>query len=275
MFAGFLLLAAVVVLPETSTALPLEPRTQPDDSLLVVGEELEYRVSYSIFTIGTIRVRVIGVAEQDGRLVYKAQAFIDSAPGLPFVNLHILFESEFDEDVYSYRWQSKDSSASSIAYLSYAFDYANNWVLVEKSSQKLNAPRVVEKVDTVAISEKAQDGLSLFFFARKHLHRQGQVNVPTIIGNEVVKTTIAFLHKRTSDEIDALEDQPIDLIEFQGRAHYSGVFGMTGAFSGWFSNDSARVPIIARMQVILGSIYIELVRWNRLGWQPPKAQEEN
>ena len=242
--------------------------------MLLVGEELEYTVSYSFFTLGTIRIKVVGVSEKNGRRIYRAQAFIDSAPGLPFVDLHVLFESEFDEEVYAYSWVSKDSTKEQLTFLSYKFDYENNRVFVEKSVQKLGAQRVVEELDTVAITGKAQDGLSLFFFAREHLFHQGQVNVPTVIGNEAVKTTIAFLNKQSSVEIDAREDKPVDVLEIQGRANYSGVFGMTGAFSGHFSNDMARVPIVARMKVLIGSIYIELAKWNRQGWQPPLGREE-
>lgn len=260
--AGFRALCSQGVAPHASVA-----NTQ--DPLLQVGEELEYSVSYSIFSLGKIRIRVLGVEHQDGRPVYKAQAFIDSAPGLPFVNLHVIFESEFDAEVFSYSWISKDSSKNEINYLSYLFDYAQNRVLVEESVQKKSGRRVIKKVDTVQVKEKSQDGLSLFFFARKHLHQRAQMNVPTVIGNEVVNTFIDYLHKRTSVEIDAV-DYPVDVIEFGGRADYSGIFGLTGGFRGWFSNDEARVPIVARMKVILGSIYIELEKWNRAGWQPPK-----
>ncbi len=272
---GFFLLLAIlwVVLssPDTLTSAPTELKSQ--DSILQVGEELQYKVSYSIFTLGRIRVRISGQDQRNGRPVYKAQAFIDSAPGLPFVNLHVIFESEFDEEVYSYTWVSKDSSKKETSYLSYFFDYDNNWVLVERSVQKVGAARVVEKVDTIQVTDKSQDGLSLFYFARKNLHQKAQVNVPTVIGNESVNTFINYLNQRTSVEIDALEDQPIDVIEFNGRADYSGIFGLTGAFQGWFSNDESRVPIVARMKVILGSIYIELEKWNRPGWRPPKFEK--
>lgn len=239
------------------------------DPLLQVGEELEYSVSYSVFSLGTIRIRIVGVEVRNGRPVYKAQAFIDSAPGLPFVNLHVVFESEFDAEVFSYSWISKDSSKNEIGYLSYSFDYPQNRVLIEKSIQKRGARRIVEKVDTVQVKEKSQDGLSLFFFARKYLHQRAQVNVPTVIGTEVVNTYINYLNEQTSVEIDAVE-YPVDVIEFNGRADYSGIFGLTGGFQGWFSNDEARVPIVARMKVILGSIYIELEKWKRAGWQPPR-----
>jgi len=53
------------------------------------------------------------------------------------------------------------------------------------------------------------------------------------------------------------------------------VFGLTGGFSGQFSNDNARIPIIARMNVILGSIKVELKSWKREGWRPPKFVERD
>lgn len=245
------------------------PSVRGDDPLLQVGEELEYSVSYSIFTLGKIRIRIVHVEERNGRLVYKAQAIIDSAPGLPFVNLHVIFESDFDEEVFSYSWVSKDSSKHEIKYLAYSFDYAQNRVRIEQSSEKRASERIVGKVDTLQIKEKSQDGLSLFFFARKHLHDRAEINVPTVIGNEVVSTYINYQHRQTSVEIDAV-DYPVDVIEFSGRADYTGIFGLTGGFRGWFSNDDARVPVVARMNVILGSIYIELVKWQRPNWQPPK-----
>jgi hypothetical protein len=247
-------------------------QSQEKDSLLFVGEELEYKVSYSIFTLGRIRVRVFEKTGDSSRSVYKAQAHIDSAPGLPFVNLHILFESSFDEDVYSYSWVSRDSSKSETAFLAYLFDYVRNVVLIEKSLQKVGSERIIEKVDTVQLKEKAQDGLSLFFFARKNLHLTAELNTSTVIGNAAVNTYFNYPHQKTSVDIDAV-DYPVDVIEFNGRADYSGVFGMNGAFRGWFSNDTARVPVVARMKVLLGSIYIELVKWNRKDWQPPKFEK--
>lgn len=245
---------------------------QVKDSLLQVGEELEYKVSYSIFTLGRIRVRVVSSSERNNRIVYKAQAHIDSAPGLPFVNLHVLFESDLDQDIYSYSWVSQDSSKSEIAYLAYLFDYVQKRVLVEKSLQKLGSPRTVEKVDTVQLKDKSQDGLSLFFFARKGLHQKAELNTPTVIGADAVNTYFNYFNQQTSVDIDGV-DYPVDVIEFNGRADYSGVFGMTGAFRGWFSNDDARIPVVARMKVFIGSIYIELVKWNRWNWQPPKFEK--
>ena len=51
----------------------------------------------------------------------------------------------------------------------------------------------------------------------------------------------------------------------QGNAEFVGIFGLTGEFSGWFWNDDARIPIVAKMQVIIGSVTIELMSWKRPG----------
>jgi hypothetical protein len=48
------------------------------------------------------------------------------------------------------------------------------------------------------------------------------------------------------------------------------LYGLGGKFEGWFSADDSRVPIKARMKVYLGNINIELKKWIRTDWTPPK-----
>jgi hypothetical protein len=42
-------------------------------------------------------------------------------------------------------------------------------------------------------------------------------------------------------------------------------------FEGWFSDDDARIPIRAKMKVIIGKVDIQLVRWKRANWSPPQG----
>jgi hypothetical protein len=44
---------------------------------------------------------------------------------------------------------------------------------------------------------------------------------------------------------------------------------MTGNFEGWFSNDKYAVPIRAKLNVIIGSVDLELIKWNSELWNPP------
>jgi hypothetical protein len=62
------------------------------------------------------------------------------------------------------------------------------------------------------------------------------------------------------------------VVKFDGKLDFTGIFGLSGEFEGWFSNDEARVPILAKMKVLIGSVTIELMSWKRKGWAPPRAQ---
>ena len=69
--------------------------------------------------------------------------------------------------------------------------------------------------------------------------------------------------------IDAWE-KPIQVVELSGKMKVDGIFGITGDFKGWFSDDTEAIPITAEMKFFLGSVKIELEQWNRKGWNPPE-----
>jgi hypothetical protein len=248
--------------------------SQSQGKMLQVGEELQYRVSYSFFNIGTIRIQVLDKEERNGRTLYRALALMDSNPSLSWLlELHVRFLSELDDSIFSYMWISDDSSDHQVDYKRFRFDYENNRVYNEKGKKLPSGERTIESVDTLSINGRCQDGLSLLFYARENVRQKRQVHVPTLVEKKEEFTDINFMNKRTDIEVDAI-DYPVDVVAFDGEAEYVGIFGLTGGFRGWFSNDDARVPILARMNVILGSIKIQLEKWNRPGWQPPKYVEE-
>lgn len=241
--------------------------------MLEVGEELEYKVSYSFFNIGTIRTQIVGKEQRGGRTVYKTRALIDSNPSLDWlVSLHIQFYSEMDGGVYSYSWVEDDSSKNGVIFKRFRFDYDTKKAFLEKGRKLPSGERKVDSTETIVITDQCQDGLSLFYYAREHVLEKSQIRVPTLIENKLVYTYINFMNRHEDADIDVV-DYPVDVVAFDGKADYVGIFGLTGGFRGWFSNDQAKVPIVARMNVILGSIKIQLQKWNRPGWQPPKYVE--
>jgi hypothetical protein len=241
------------------------------EKMYQVGEELEYSVHYSFFNIGTIRFKVTNKEERNGRIVYNAYAFMDSNPSLSWlVNLHIRFYSEMDQDAFSYGWISDDSTSKGISYRQMRFDYNKQKMYYEYGKKLLSGERQSIGVDTINISNECQDGLSLFFHARNNLHQKKETKIPTYIDTTEEITNINFLNERAEVEIDAV-DYPIDVLQLEGNANFVGIFGLTGEFEGWFSNDIASIPIKARLKVILGNIRVELRRWNRENWMPPQS----
>ncbi|MGA7160662.1 MAG: DUF3108 domain-containing protein [Bacteroidota bacterium] len=239
--------------------------------MFFVGERLEYEVSYSIFSLGTVKIEVVDSAQENGVTIFHAKAFMDSYGGVPFVNLHWIFFSEIDPQLYSHYFSGVDNKDTNhVSYSNYSFDYPHKRIILEEGIRQ-QQDSVTKTSDT--ISSNYQDGLSLFFYARGNVHSNSSENVPTFVSGKKVNTYIDFLNKKTSSEIDAIK-YPVETIELEGRADFVGIFGLTGGFSGWFSNDEAAVPIIARMKVIIGSVRLELIKWNRPGWVPPRAPQD-
>ncbi len=264
-FCAFLLLFPPAAVPGTPVSPPDSGR-----SVFLVGEELIYNVSYATVNLGQVRIRILEKKTEQGRTVYAAQANIDSYKGVPFVDLHAIFDNLIDERIHSAWFRSKVDGDHGWDTVSYSYDYPNKRLFV------LNRPAPGDGKsfnDTLAIESFYQDGLSLFFFARQEVLNRRQVTVPTVVNEKKGTTSFDFLAERMDEEIDAV-DYPVDVVYFKGEAGFVGIFGLTGDFEGWFSNDDARVPVLAKMKVLIGSVRIELMKWKRDGWSPPRYRKE-
>jgi hypothetical protein len=260
-WAALALCAAGVAVAQAQTAAP--PRAND----LVEGEELVYNVSYAFFDLGQIRIKTVARTEADGRPCYFCRADIESYRSVPLVDLHAVFESIMDSAVFSRRFTGKVKQDNAWDFSRYKFEYDRKRVLIDMGQQDT----LVAKRETTDVQTPYQDGLSLFYFARRHLYEGKAVNVPTLVKEKKVSTAINFKNKRTTTEIDAIA-YPVDVVEFDGTMDFVGIFGLTGDFEGWFSNDEARIPISAKMKVLIGSIKVELMEWKRPGWTPPKGE---
>jgi hypothetical protein len=243
--------------------------------MLQVGEELEYSVHYALFNIGKIVFKISDKEERNGRTIYHAAAYMDSNPSLDWLlELHVRFYSEIDQDAFSYGWLSEDSTSKKMTYRRMKFDYVKNKMYFEWGDKLPSGERIKIGTDTISIAQQCQDGLSLFYYAREHVMEKRQKTIPTFIDTNEVTTKINLGVENLEEEIDAV-DYPIDVIKLNGRAEFVGVFGLTGGFEGVFSNDRAGIPITARMKVILGSVRVELRKWKRGDWMPPKVTTED
>src|SRR5512140_1288888 len=240
----------------------------PPSHVLSEGEELVYNVRYGFFNLGSVRIRTLQRQASASTVAYYCKAFIDSYPKVPFVDLHATFESTMDSTIFSQFFIGRTKQDDWWSYSRYTYDASHQRSIVEIASKDT----IIDKRDTLSVDGAYQDGLSLFFFARDRLFAGKTIDIPCIVTEKKVKTRIDFDGRRDAVEIDAV-DYPVDVVGFEGTADFTGIFGLTGDFSGWFSNDDARVPILAKMKVIIGSVTIELMQWKRPGWNPPRAKE--
>ena len=268
---GLIMLVAASVLTLTAASSPdsSHPPDRIPAKVFVEGEELVYNVRYGFIDLGQIRIVSGKKTREGGATVQEGNAVIQSYRGVPFVDLHAVYQSRFDSTGFSRYFLGKSRENESWSFAEYFFQYDLNRVVMKVGSVE----NVTDRIDTMALEARYNDGLSLFYYAREKLYAGTPMEIPTVVKEKKGITYIDFNGERGSVDSDFIT-YPIDVIGFNGRAGFVGLFGLTGDFEGWFSNDEARVPIKANMEVIIGSVTLELVSWKRGGWAPPRAPED-
>ncbi|MDP2366454.1 MAG: DUF3108 domain-containing protein [Ignavibacteria bacterium] len=262
-FAFIIVLISFIIL-----GLKLLPESHPNQLIpkrIEVGEEITYVVKYLAFEIGEIRLKVLKEIVEDRDTLYSAIAYINSYEGIPFVDLHQIYETKFDKKLLS-RYFKGTIISDDTTYTTYHFNRNKKNIHILKGRERTNENW---KDTLVTYDRDYQDGLSLFYFARMNTGQQKKVNVPVFINEKYEKTYINFYKKVEDMDIDAV-DYDIACVRLDGETEFRGIFGLTGYFEGWFSDDEYAVPIVAKMQVIIGSITLELKHWKKKGWMPPK-----
>ncbi|HOK13922.1 MAG TPA: DUF3108 domain-containing protein [Candidatus Kapabacteria bacterium] len=231
------------------------------------GEELEYEVSFFNIKLGKIKIVTEQITDYRGNQVYRAKSYMESYSGIPFVDLKAIYSSWIDTTIsFSHRFEgSLKLDADRWAFQKILFNYDENLIYNEKYEDKV----LIEKL-TTPTTRKINDGLSLFFLARQYTNMKRSVKVPTLMDTKIGTTYLNFHGKKENVQIPAIK-YPVKTIYFDGRADWEGVYGLSGKFEGWFSDDDARVPIRAKMNVYVGNVVIELIRWKRDGWTPPRG----
>ncbi len=257
------LVTSAAVISSEPDATVTFPQSNGNAHVFKIGEGLVYNVRYGFISLGKITVTVTGSKETSNGTLYQATADIASYSGVPFVSLHHIYSSEMTPRFYSMWFESLERNKDEWDVMRFNFDYDRMRVLVEEGLQGNE-----ELTDTLEIDNYYQDGLSLFYFARGFIGTDENITIPTLVNKDVVTTDFVFNGARTSRKSKGV-DYPVDVIELRGRANFSGIFGMTGAFRGWFSNDDAAIPIEAKLRVLIGNVTVELIEWNRPGWNPP------
>ncbi len=235
---------------------------------IIVGEDITYVVKYLAFEIGEVRLKVISSTTEKNDTIYSAIAFIDSYYGIPFVDLHQIYETKFDQKQNS-RYFKGTIIKSDTTFTIYQFDKNRKTIHIKKGRERTNEiwTDSLYKTDNDYL-----DGLSLFYYARMRTGLQKKLTVPVFINEKFEKTHINFYKENEDQDIDAV-NYDIDCVYLDGETEFRGIFGLTGYFEGWFSNDEYAIPIRAKMQVIIGSITLELKNWNRREWMPPKYKD--
>ena len=228
----------------------------------LIGEELTYIVKYAFFNLGEVKLNVVEKTNIGNTTIYKTIAFIDSYPDLPFVSLHQVYESYIDSSLYPLKFLAKIFSDS--VYVEYNF-IGDTKIEIKKG--KLDKSKFWFD-STVTINKKMLDGLSILYFTRMNFGKEQELKVPCFVNEKQETAILNYYNDSESVSIESI-DYEVDCLYLDGYTDFVSIYGLTGNFEGWFSNDKYFVPIKAKLNVIIGNITLELIKWNEELWNPP------
>ncbi len=231
------------------------------------GEELSYDVSYSFVNIGTVSFNTKKVQGKDNYFV--CSSVMRSNESLPFVYANYEFLSEVEVKngkvkpykftAYEYNREGQKSTLITV------FNYDSGYVY----THKVGFTGQQETDKRISTTTQFQDGLSIFYFARYNTNKNESQYVPVVMNVDTSLMKIDFSSKNTDVSVGEI-DYDVSSVYLEGFAYFTAVFGMTGDFSGWFSNDAARIPLKAKLKVKIGNVTLELKSWKRKNWTAPR-----
>ncbi len=227
----------------------------------VDGEELTFRVDYSFFNLGEIIMQV-NRETSNGDTLYHIHLTIESNPLLFWVDNQSVYDSYIDKNLRVHRFISDEKIDGETYKAEYSFNYRDS--VMYRKLIALDSPGR-ESVDTLPLKKDMIDGISLIFFARAHVESRKKDTVYTFIENKSGDVIFEFLNKHTHTKTDVLPEG-IGTIFFKGHLNLSGIAGVSGPFSAYFSRDPSHVPLLSFLEVFVGKVTITLVEWK--GWQP-------
>ncbi len=250
----FSLLLSISALAQTNTT------DQPTlEDIFAVKETFIYEVQYGFFKLGWVEVSLLPDTMYDGKMHKHLFTKIESNPKIPFMSkeidhFHSLFyENEDGLPVTSYYWRD-NVDENKYKDIIYSFDRENGVVTyLEEDNTR----------DTLQLEEPATAGHIIFYFSRLFAGGEIENRMPVYVTKK--KGAIQFKNpsKVEKRKYEAF-DKPINAYLTTGSTeNIEGPFGFSGEFRAWFLDDDLRVPLEARVKVLIGNAIVKLIEYKR------------
>lgn len=227
---------------------------QPKKELVFqAGEELNYKVKYGILTAGEATVRVEGTdLKFDGRPVFHLSGEGRTAGLVAVFNkVRDHYDSYIDQEKltpYLYTDNIREGS------------YRRN----DQAKFYQDKKQIVANSGTIACEKPTFDLLSAYYFARSldiTKIKEGQTfGINYYLTGEVSKLTITYVGKeRIKTKVGEL-----NCLKFNPSIQPGRIFKKDSKLYLWITDDGNRIPVKAEVEIVLGSIVIELTSYKGL-----------
>ena len=231
-----------------------EPESLPQYQYKIIPNEiLDYEVAYGFITLGWLKIRTGEAVQMDGHdEVFPVVFYMDSNPSFDFlITLHHIYESYIDaKTLNAVRSRLYTPTSDRCLVRMYYFNHKMNLL----TAYKIYPDGRYEKIEKI-LPRFTQDSTSLLYFARGLVSNNVGGSTAVVIDEEYNYGHINYIDE--TEEVDVGEKE-IDAIKIFARAEFEGVAGMSGDAWGWFSPDDQAVPLVGKIDIIVGSITVQL-----------------
>lgn len=228
------------------------------------GEELVYDVEWEFLYLGTVTMSNFGQQLVNGKNAYHIQVVIESNPMLFWLDHQSVYHTYLTDSLQVMRFIT-DERIDDVAYnAQYDFDYQNKNIKLTLFDKENPSNMTVKNI---ALKPNLIDGIGLIQFARVNSLSIQKDTVSTFIEDKSGDVLFNFSLSKHITKSDAFPEG-INTVYFNGELFVTGIAGITGPFETWYSDDNSRVPVRAYMEVFIGQVEIELVKWKN--WYPQK-----
>jgi hypothetical protein len=237
-------------------------------SVLFPGEFLEYNVTYLGISIANVKIYTDGNEMINKRNVTKVRANVFTYGHIPLINAKVKMEGWIDRgNVYSHKFiRNLTLRSNPWEYQKIEFDYIQNILKNRKWINDKSTSSIYLEFDP---AYKIHDALGLFFKTRFAAKPGTSPKILTYLDESPFYTNIQYNAKKQYVSVSAVKGD-VKSIYCTGSGDWQKQFGLTGKFEGWFSDDEAKIPLKGKLDFIIGNISIELVKYKREGWTPPR-----
>lgn len=232
-------LSALLLIPATDSATTSADRRQ--DAPFAVGERLEYRVKFGLFTVGHASLEVVAIDTVRGTPVWHV-VFAVRGRALTYT-LNDSLQSWFGvSDMVSRRFIQDNEENGRHRYRRYEiFPERGIWVRND--------------TDTGLTVEQPLDDASFLYFARTVPLEVGRTyHFPRYYQRDRNPVTLRVLQRQhisvPAGEFATIAIRPL----FQSR----GLFGQGGQAVVWLSDDASRIPVRIRSSLPIGTLELSL-----------------
>jgi hypothetical protein len=213
-----------------------------------VGERLVFSVGWEFVNAGTAVMEIPEVVKLDGRKCYHIVSTAKSNKVFSvFFEVDDRVESFMDvHGHYSLRYDKHLREGKFKADVSMVFDQENHLAIYDAGK------------DTLEVQEYAQDVLSAFYFVRTQELTVGRsLFVPNHADKKNYPLEVRVIRKEKvkvkAGEFDCLVVEPI--------LQTPGIFEQKGSLTVWLTDDAAKMPVLMKSKVVIGSIVTELTSY--------------